>query len=333
MSLETGNTESASEAVVSESAVEASSSGSGYSAVDPGYDSGVTESVVDELASLKAENTKKPPSETLDDASETDGDTEETAETPTVESVDSSEEISDELLDRALGLGYTLEEMKDFEDVKSLEKEVTRVEALQKRVQARQGGKTPPVEEAAAPVVEADPEPDWESLIEQGHDPDMIALQKQNWTRAQKAEALVQQLLQADQQRAFNAQCERFDETLNKLDGFETILGNGRRGELEKSSPEMVANRQKVFTKMLVLKRGYEAAGEPVPPEVELIHEAVQASFYKHAQSTARERLKGDIKKAGSQALSRPKSGGAKALSGPTLALQKEESFWKSKGL
>jgi hypothetical protein len=80
---------------------------------------------------------------------------------------------------------------------------------------------------------------------------------------------------------------------------------------------------------MLVLKEGYERAGEKVPAEAELIQEAVQASFYKQAQQTARSELKTQIKKAGSQALSRPRSGGEKPLSGPSLALVKENEFWK----
>lgn len=331
MSLETpASSELPSETVsTAESAVESSNSGSGYSAIDPGYDAGLDS--LDELAELKAENTKKTPSETLDDASGEET-TDETVETPADESVDSDDEISDELLDRALELGYTLDEMKAFTDAKALEKEVTRVERINQRMQAKQSGKQP--SEKAAPVEEAKPEPDWDALIELGHDPDLIALQKQNWQEAQDAKAQVRQLLQAEQARAFEAQCNRFDDALNNIgDEFKTLLGTGRRGELLEASPAQAANRQAVFTKMNMLRSGYEQAGMKVPPEADLIQEAVHASFFKHAQQTARKKLTGDIKRAGSQALSRPKSGGSKPLSGPSLALQKEQDFWKAKGV
>jgi hypothetical protein len=325
MSLETGSSEPTESVSTSEATpVE---SGSGYSVTDPGYDSTPVEPVENELEALKAENKTKKPSETLGDASEADSDTEETAKTPADDAVD-SDGISDELLDRAFELGYTLDEIKGFRDETSLAKEVTRVEKLHQRLQERQGKS--PAKEESAPTEEVKPEPDWDALIELGHDPDMIALQKQNWTEAQAAKALVQQLLQAEQARAYDAQCQRFDDALNNLgDEYKSILGTGRRGDLLKASPEHVANRQKVFTKMAILRNGYEQSGSEVPPEAELIQEAVQASFYKQAQEIARKALTKDIKKAGSQALSRPRSADGKPLAGQALATAKEAEFWR----
>jgi len=326
MAEETNGSSTTDSAASSESAAESTPSGSGYSVTDPGYE--VQPDLGVDLAALKAENTTEKPSETLDDASKTDGDTEETVETPADDAAESNG-ISDELLDRALELGYTLDEIKGFRSAKSLTKEIDRVEKLQKRLQERQAGKKPAKDEAV-PDEEALPEPNWEELIELGHDPDMIALQKTNWQRAQRAEAQVQQLLQTEQARAFEAQCQRFDDALNGLgEEYAPILGSGRRGDLMTSSPEQAANRQKVFTKMDVLRRGYEQSGEKVPPEADLIQEAVQASFYKHAQQIARKALTKDIKKAGSQALSRPHSTGGKPLSGAPLAAAKEADFWR----
>jgi hypothetical protein len=321
MSLETGS-ESIPE-TVNDSAVDDGN----YSVSDPGYDAGNLEPV-DELAELIAENTTKQPSETSDDASETDGVTEETVNTPADdESVDSDTEISDELLDRALALNYTIDQMKEFSDAKALETEINRVESLQKRVKERESSKS------KVPETQEDPEPNWEELVEQGHDPDAIAIQKRTWDKAKQTEALARQVIQAEQARAYEAQCNRFDDVLNSMsDEFGTILGTGRRGELLKASPEQARNRQAVFTKMSVLRQSYELAGVDVPPEADLIQEAVHASFYKHATKTAREKLKGDIKKANSQSLSRPNSGGAKPLTGTRLAEQKENEFWKSKG-
>lgn len=321
MALETsGGSAEVSESVSTTEAP--SESKSEYSVTDPGYEVGESGSEVT-LESLKAENeTEQIPDSTESDASDAESETEETVEEPAAESAD-PEGISDELLDRATELGYTLDDIREFRNAKSLEKEVSRVEKLQQRLQERKAKAEP------EPVEEPDPEPNWDEMLEEGHDPANIAIQKQLWQRASKAEALVKQVYQAEQTREFNAQCERFDETLNKLDGFEKILGRGRKDEIAKASPDQAANRQKVFTTMQILKRGFEEAGVKVPAEAELIEAAAMASFPKHVQTTARNKLKTDIRKAGSQALSRPHSTGAKPLSGPPAAAAKEDAFWK----
>lgn len=329
MSLETTSTAPATESaapvstpVVESQAVETTNSGSGYSVVDPGYDG-------DDGDDFESNN----PPETSGDASGDEQTTEETVVTPTVETVDSAE-ISDELLDRAFDLGYTVEDLKAFDNVTSLEKEINRTAKLRDRWQKHQAGKLPQPE--PEPLLAVDPdeleEPKWDELIEQGHDPDIIAVQKRNWQRMTRAEAVANQVIRSERDRAYQAQCDRFDEVLNNIgEEFQPVFGQGKRGELVETSPEQVANRQKVFTKMNMLRHGYLQAGEKVPPEAELIQEAVHASFYKHSQQTARKKLIGDIKKSSSQSLSRPNSGGARPISGPALALQKEQEFWRER--
>ena len=337
-------TESVSESTPSESVsgsaseaasttTETTSSNSEYGVTDPGYET--LEPVEDDLAALRAENTKQPP-ENSGDASEpeaeaeaeVDGGTEGAVETPPAESVDSPDEISDELLDRAVAVGYELDDIRGFQDAKAFDAEISRVERLQSRLK----GKTAPAGADADPEPPPESEePDWDQLIEDGHDPEMIALQKENRERAVAAERTVRELQKAEQVRAELAQAERFDAALNALGSeYEPILGQGHRAELAKSSPVVAENRQKVFTKMAILRSGYEMAGERVPPESELIQEAVQASFYKQSQEIARNSLKKQIKNAGSQALSRPRSGGQTELHGPDRALEIERDFWKS---
>lgn len=184
MSLETdGGSTAVSEAVATEatpavSAPVVTEQKGEYTATDPGYEIILeAEPETNELAKLIEENKKPKPSETSDDASETDGDTEEAAETPTDDEAAVSQEPSDELLDRALELGYTLAELKSFKDVQSLETEVARVEKVHKRLLERQAATQPVVQEVTTPV-EENPEPKWDELIEQGHDPDIVALQK-----------------------------------------------------------------------------------------------------------------------------------------------------------
>lgn len=317
MSLETDGGSSAESSDSGSSGAPESSSG--YSVVDPGYDSGGTEST-DELSDLINENT---PSEKSGDAG---SNTEETTEKSSDESADS---FSDELLDRATDLGYTLNDIRNFRSESELAKEVKLAERLHQRLSERQGrqkGGEQPAQYEAPPQ---EPEPNWAEMIEAGHDPDVIGLQQQMWQRATRAEAMVQQVFQIDEQRAWAAQCERFDESLNKLEEYREIVGSGRRGELLKNSPDLAANRDKVFEKMLVLRNGYQQSGREMPSEAELINEAVQASFWKQTKTIARKELTGQIKKAGSQALSRPHSAGSKGLTGQALAIAKEQAFWK----
>lgn len=340
MALETGSESSSATSADSGSVADAAPSettSTGYSVTDPGYET--REPVEDELAALIAENKKsKPPEKAAsadaaktDDASDTDdGETEETPKTATGDGGDVSadEEISDELLDRAIAVGYELEDIQNLKDAKAFEREIQRVERLQSRLQSKKAAKE------TAPEKEPEPEskePNWDQLITDGHDPDMIALQKSNWQRASAAEAKVRQLEQVEQQRAAQAVVDRFDDALNGLGKeYESLLGKGRAAELIKSSPEVAANRSKVFETMTILRNGYQQAGRPVPSEEKLIKQALHASFADQIEELARKSIKQQIKNAGSQALSRPRSGSAKELPGPERALVKEREFWKA---
>jgi hypothetical protein len=329
--------ESVSEQAATETAPESTS---GYGVTDPGYET-VTP-VEDELAALRAENTKKPipsdetppddaSSEVSDDAGseDTDDSAEETGETPAVESdasTDSADEISDELLDRAIAVGFELDDVKDLTDAKAFEQAVARVEKLQARLQGKKQGDAPDAETAQS----ESPAPDWDQMIEDGHDPDIIALQKANYERTVAAEAEVRRLREAEQARAAQAQIAAFDSQLDRLgDDYVSLFGKGSADELRETNRKAFDNRGIVFDKMNVLRRGYEASGQKVPPESVLIREAVQASFYEQTQEIVRNSIKKQIKNAGSQALSRPRSGGEKALTGQAKALAIEEEFWK----
>lgn len=337
MALETGSESSSATSADSGFVADAAPSettSTGYSVTDPGYET--REPVEDELSALIAENTKSKPSEKTapadaaetDDASDTDdGETEETVEKP-ADDVSADEEISDELLDRAIAVGYELEDIQNLKDAKAFEKEIQRVERLQSRLQSKKAGSE------TAPEKEPEPEskePDWDQLVADGHDPDMIAIAKSNYQVAETAKAMVKQLQQVEQQRAAQAVVDRFDDALNGLGKeYESLLGKGRAAELIKSSPEVAANRSKVFETMTILRNGYQQAGRPVPSEEKLIKQALHASFADQIEELARKSLKQQIKNAGSQALSRPRSGSAKELPGPERALVKEREFWKA---
>lgn len=308
----------------------ASESTSSYSAVDPGYTADAPEdSSGDELADLKAENTPpktsadEAPAEPVEASTDAGGDAEESAE--------SGDDFSDELLNRAVALGYTVADIKSFRSEKSLEKEISRVERIQQRLAA----KTPEAAEIAPepePTVapEEAAEPDWEQMVADGYDEKFVKMQQRTWQRAQAAEAGLRQIQQEHQRREFDAQVQRFDMTLANLGmEYESLFGAGSMVEVKKASPEMAQKRVEVFHKFQQLKNSYLMNQLPLPPEKELIEEAVHARFWKQTKTLARKELTNDIQKAGSQALSRPRSTGRQALTGTSNALAKEQTFWK----
>ena len=306
-----------------------SESKSSYTAVDPGYTADAPEeSSGDELADLKAENAPnktsadEAPTEPVEESADAGGNAEESAE--------SDGDFSDELLNRAVALGYTVADIKSFRSEKSLEKEISRVERIQQRLAA----KTPETADAAQepePTVDPDAaEPDWEQMIADGYDEKFVKMQQRTWQRAQAAEAGLRQIQQEHQRREFDAQVQRFDATLANLGSeYESLFGTGSMAEVKKASPEMAQKRVEVFHKFQQLKNSYLMNRMPLPPEKELIEEAVHARFWKQTKTLARKELTEDIKKAGSQALSRPRSTGRQALTGASNALAKEQDFWK----
>lgn len=312
------------------SATSAASS-SPYSVTDPGYTVDATEAdePADELAQLKAENAPKDktsadeaPTEPAEASADAGGDAEETAE--------SNEDFSDELLSRAVALGYTVADIKSFRSEKSLEKEVSRVERIQQRMASQQAARADQAPPATDTVPPDQAEPNWAQMIEDGHDENFVAMQRQTWQRAQAAEAGLRQLQQAQQQRDYDAQVERFDSTLNDLgEEYESLFGKGSIRDVNRVSPDLAKKRVEVFHKFQQLKNSYLMNRLPLPPERELIEEAVHARFWKQTKTLARKELTNDIKKAGSQALSRPRSSGRQALTGASAALAKEQDFWK----
>jgi len=307
------------------------SSSSPYSVVDPGYTADAPEESSDDvLSDLKAENAPKESSaeEAPTEPAEKSADAGDNAE----ESAESDEDFSDELLSRAAALGYTVADIKSFRSEKSLEKEVSRVERIQQRLAQQVSPQVSPAEQpepTAAPDAAA--EPDWQQMIADGYDEKFVEMQQRTWQRAQAAEAGLRQLQQAAQQREFESQVERFDQTLADLgEEYKSLFGEGSMRDVKKTSPESAKKRVEVFHKFQQLKNSYLMNRLPLPPEKELIEEAVHARFWKQTKTLARKELTNDIKKAGSQALSRPRSTGRQALTGATAALAKEQEFWKN---
>lgn len=299
-----------------------------YSVVDPGYDA-VDDNTPAEtvLEELRAENTKVKPDAKADDASSSAADTsvgnetDETATTP-ANSEPVEMDIDDELLDRAVAAGYDLNDLRAFKSAEALKSELTRVERLQQRLQARTAEKA---EESAKPNVTPDKfeEPNWDQMIEDGHDEQMVRVNQQNWQMAK-------QLQQIEQQRVVQAALERFDNVINKMpEEYEPILGKGNGKELQESSPTIFANRAKVYDKMIILRQGYQSAGRKMPSEQDLIKEAVYASFHEQTIKDARKQVRTQIQKSGSQGLSRPRSMVTKGPEGPSKALAIERDFWR----
>lgn len=310
------------------SAAEDVSSQSEYSATDPGNDFMQTANQSpdrnDVLAQLRAENgVKNTPqsrvAETLDDTNDDDAAAEPASDAPA-----DSEEIPDELIGRALEAGLTANELREFDSAKELRRAVT---VIERAMAIAERGKTNVA--ASKTNVEASKEPDFEKMLADGHDADLIQAFRTTWNEAKAAREQAQSVLANEQQRAFDQQCQRFDDTLDSLAGYEAVFGKGRFAELARKDPTQATNRQRVFSQMEVLRRGYEATGQPVPDETTLIRSAAASVFSDQSAKSARQGVKKQIEQAGKQAIAKSGSGPRKPLSGPSLAAQKEADFWR----
>lgn len=317
-----------------------------YAVTDPGMSSATIAD--DVLENLRNENRKRKPSETSsDDASEPEGKTptrrtEGKAETPSddYESTESDNDFSDELLDRAAALGYELDDLRGFKSSNALEKELARVEKIQKRLQARKpadSAKPDRADEDPDDTDDDDVEPDWDEMIREGYSEEVVKQNKRNWKLGSEAKELrkqVEKLQQAEKLRMAEEHTNRFDDALNELpDEYEEFLGKGRLAELKKTNPESVKNREQVFTQVQVLRNGYKSSGMDVPSEKKLIEQAVKSLFADQVNTNARKQVRNELKKTGSQGLSRPRSGTDRDIPGDQRAREKEAAFRKKFGL
>jgi hypothetical protein len=304
------------------------SSQSEYSATDPGNDSmRTTDQSPDRdnvLAQLQAENGIKNTSQSRVAESTDDTNDDDAAAEPANDAPADNEDIPDELIGRALDAGLTANELREFNSAKELRRAVT---VIERAMAIAERGKADGA--ASKTNVEASKTPDFEKMLADGHDADLIEAFRTTWNEAKAAREQAQAVVATEQQRAFELQCQRFDETLDSLPGYEAVFGKGRFADLAQKDPTQATNRQRVFSQMEVLRRGYEATGQPVPNETTLIRSAAASVFSDQSAKSARQVVKKEIEQAGKQAIAKAGSGPRKALSGPSLAAQKEAEFWR----
>lgn len=240
-------------------------------------------------------------------------------------------EIDDELIDRALDAGFTAEELRQMQSSAALRQAVSLAERLAAREKERKsaGG-----DSKSSPAKDTEiSEPNWQQMLDDGHDPQIVKVQQTVWQQANAARSMAQQIAAAEADRAFQAQCQRFDSELSAMTDLTSVLGTGTLSELTASNPAQAANRQRVFTQMEVLRRGYEVTGRQVPSESQLIRAAAASAFPDQIQKNARQQVKQSIRNANSQALPRSGSGSKRPLTGPDAARQKEAEFWKTRSV
>lgn len=310
-----------------------------YTAVDPVYgeaDKSAEETETPEAGKLdKSGKDEKPPA---DEASD-----EDSGKTPD-EAAEDEDEVpvfSDDLIDRAVALGWSRSRLERFRNEDSLARELTRVEQLDKRVkqsEAKAQGK----DDAQAPK-----EPDWAALKVAGYDEGQLDRERELFKRsvdafkeAKEARREAAEMrrylegLQAQQDmQEWIAKTDRFETTLQELieetEGYKELFGEGSAAKLKRTGTEF-QNRSRVLTRKLSIEDEYTRLGVPLPSEQELLQQAVGSLFNGHSQKIARQKLKEDIKKAGSQALARPQSTGKQGLTGLQKAEMRVEEFWRT---
>lgn len=119
------------------------------------------------------------------------------------------------------------------------------------------------------------------------------------------------------QQHSRRAATQAFDEAVNRLDGFEDVLGKGKGSELQRDSKQF-QNRVKLINQMRVLSSGYKSTGQPVPSEGELMGMAVKSLFGEPSKPSA---------KAERPNLSRPSKTARRPKSAQQANLEAAEQF------
>lgn len=301
-----------------------------YSVVDPGMTSvSTSDDSADVLADLKAQNSGggNGNANTSADTSKTGGDDNTVVSKATDDNADF---YDDDLIDRALDAGLTAEDLREATSANHVRNMISLAERMRARsANGNNGGKTQPATTTQSEIKE----PDWQQMLDDGHDPQIITVQKSVWQQALAARSAAEALQKAESDRAFARQCEQFDNELDGMNGYEAVLGKGRIDTLRTSNPQQAAARQKVYTQMEVLRAGLAAMNQPPLDEQQLIRAAVAATFPTHAASNARQTLKRDISTTARQAVPQPTGGARRPLTGAQAAADKEEQFWKSHSL
>lgn len=327
-------TSSSSESVADSGA----SSNNSYDVVDPGLE----ESFDDDAPNPEDDAPEPSAEDSADDAggNAADGDATGTVVADKQAGEDSpTGQFAESLLDRANKLGFTYTDVSAFKDAKALETAVRREESiLQIMAQQRAAELQATTEQAERTATEPESEIDFDQMIVDGYDEKFVnVLRRQN----QEKEALkqqVQELIQGTRQQQMNAaqQAElereqRFDHRLEKLgDGYKDIFGNGPSKSLQRTTQEF-ENRAKVYRMIDTLTAGFSARQQPLPTEDDLFQMALGSSFVTHSKQVAREELKSEIRKAGSQTLGRPSQSRERPLTGEAAAIRRVSNFWRGK--
>jgi hypothetical protein len=223
----------------------------------------------------------------------------------------------------------TYDDVKHFRKNETLEKELDRVEKIQKRWAERQpkpeGEKEP--KKVAAQVAE----PDYDKMVADGFDPEAVAAIKAGNDRAKLLEAKLGELTEHYEQdrlqRAIDARQSRFETILEALEpDYPEMFGKGEGAKL--NNKEQFQNRAEVWETYNALETGYHNSGMKIPSADVLIRKAAAAAFSERTKQQARTKLKADIKKAGSQTLTRSKgSSGAAAPDGRQAVVDDTAEF------
>lgn len=246
---------------------------------------------------------------------------------------EAADDISENLIERAAKIGYTFEDIKGFRSNTALQRELDRVERLQSRFPAYKSEKAEKTETPESPImVEFTKQiADQKALIEQmktdEYDPKIIQMAENQLRiiqgqherqieldrRNAEQEARLGQQQEEMQQRALERETATFESELAGLGKeYEALFGTGPGEKMDRNSQEF-ANRQKVWQQAQATAVGLQTLGLPVPSKSELYQQAVNAKFGSHVSQLARQKLKSDIKEAGSQALTRSRPAGSDA--------------------
>jgi hypothetical protein len=212
--------------------------------------------------------------------------------------------ISDQLLARAVNIGFSLADARTAESEESLERIVSSLEDAQAAI--TEADTTTESEDPFADLPKLDPEvyePEVIKSFEQLKD-----VIKQQAEKLQDIEGRQEQQAQATQE-ARAAEVEQwFDGRVSALgEDFVEALGSGSFSSLDHASPQY-AKRSAIADQVGVLLAGYQAQGMQPPSDNELFDAAVRLVLPGEHQKISERKLESNLKKRAGQHLNRASS-------------------------
>lgn len=231
--------------------------------------------------------------------------------------------ISDSALTRAVQVGFTLDEARQFPNDATLNKAVQKIEATERawleadtalKNQSKKDEK-PAEDDPLAKLPKLDPEV-YEPEVIQMFDA-LTGVIKQQQEAIKQFREQGEYAARSSQEAAARDVEQWFDKQIETLgEDFHEPLGKGAYGNLDRGSAQF-QKRDAIANQMAVMIAGYQSIGQPVPPREKIFEIAAKAILADEYATIKEKKLSGELKKRSAQHIQRGSSQKTKSTQTP----------------